>query len=307
MLSLAQRRWQNNFFMTASNLLLPSAQELEYFIEVARCLNLSRAASRLGISQPSLSVAIQKLERSLGSQLFVRLKTGVQLTSSGQNLLTRASVLLDEWKATVASVRETTTEVSGTIRLGCHPSVAAYTFGKFVPSLLKDYPQLTFHFLHDLSRHICDLVIHFKCDMGLVINPIRHPELVIQPLLTDRVRFWVSSRLSGTSLQNASRTIICDPSLAQSQFLLKALSHQQSYRVVTSGHLETICELTAAGVGMGILPSRVAGRAAKDLKPVSTIKVFFEDELCLVYRKDMNQSQARKIVIDSIKKNMSAI
>lgn len=293
--------------MTASHVLLPSAQELEYFIEVANCLNLSRAASRLGISQPSLSVAIQKLERSLGSTLFVRLKTGVQLTSSGQNLLSRANVLLEEWNATVASVRETTTDVTGTIRLGCHPSVALYTFAEFIPSLLKDYPQLTFHFLHDLSRHICDLVIHFKCDMGLVINPIRHPELVILPLLTDRVRFWASSRLSGNALQNASRTIICDPSLVQSQFLIKALHKQQSYRVVTSGHLETICELTASGAGIGILPTRVAERVGKDLKPVSAIKEFFEDELCLVYRKDMNQSAARKIVIENIKSKMSAI
>jgi len=60
--------------------MLPSAAELEYFLEVANTLNLSRASERLGLSQPSLSLAIKRLELSIGTQLFIRHKQGVTLT-----------------------------------------------------------------------------------------------------------------------------------------------------------------------------------------------------------------------------------
>ena len=62
--------------------MVPSAAELEYFLEVSSTLNLSRASERLGISQPSLSLAIKRLEQSVGTELFIRHKHGVTLTQA---------------------------------------------------------------------------------------------------------------------------------------------------------------------------------------------------------------------------------
>ena len=73
---------------------MASQAELRYFIEVANSLNLSRASERLGISQPSLSVAIKRLEGSIGTELLIRQKRGVVLTQAGKQLLAHAKQLL---------------------------------------------------------------------------------------------------------------------------------------------------------------------------------------------------------------------
>ena len=75
-----------------------SQAELKYFLEVANTKNLSRASERLGISQPTLSVAIKRLENSIGTELLIRQKRGVALTQAGKQLLIHAKQLLQYWE-----------------------------------------------------------------------------------------------------------------------------------------------------------------------------------------------------------------
>lgn len=67
--------------------MIPSVAELTYFLEVSNSLNLSRASERLGISQPSLSLAIKRLEQTIGTSLFLRHKHGVSLTQAGKQAI----------------------------------------------------------------------------------------------------------------------------------------------------------------------------------------------------------------------------
>ena len=78
--------------------MMPSPHDLSYFIEVSQTLNVSRAAERLGISQPTLSLAIQRLEKNLGANLLIRTKSGVHLTHAGTKLVAQARVLALEWE-----------------------------------------------------------------------------------------------------------------------------------------------------------------------------------------------------------------
>ena len=71
-----------------------SPSDLTYFIEVAHTKNLSRAAERLGITQPSLTLAIQRIEHSLGTDVLIRSKKGVVLTKAGRSLLIHSKTLM---------------------------------------------------------------------------------------------------------------------------------------------------------------------------------------------------------------------
>lgn len=77
--------------------MLPSPGDLEYFTEIAATKNISRAAERLGISQPTLSMAIQRLETNIGAKLLIRSKTGVQLTRAGKRLAVNSRSLIRQW------------------------------------------------------------------------------------------------------------------------------------------------------------------------------------------------------------------
>lgn len=286
----------------------PAYTDITYFIEVAQTRNISRAAERLGIAQPSLSSAMKRLEDSLGATLLVRGRTGVQLTKAGTELLRKGRLLLLNWEQLKTDVNKNETGVSGQYVIGCHPSVALYSLSYFLPDLVQQYPELEIKLTHDLSRKITEGVISFEIDFGIVVNPIRHPDLVIKELCADDVLFWTATTPSSTqSLDPKTGVLVCDLNLIQVQKLLGDLQKRKLgfKRIIQSSNLEVITDLTVSGVGVGILPKRVATRAnGQKLKPLDDRLPVFRDKICLVYRADSQKTKGSQTIIEAIKKSV---
>jgi LysR family transcriptional regulator, cell division regulator len=285
--------------------MLPSHVDLTYFIEVSKHLNLSRTATNLGISQPSLTLAMQRLEMSLDTSLFIRHKRGVSLTKAGKQLLIKASELLRQWEGIKAESYSSAHDIQGNFRLGCHASMGLYVLPKLLADLLQNNPKLEIELHHGVSRNITAKVINLDIDIGIVVNPIRHPNLVIQQLEKDRVHLWCNESKSlklnsGIDLYSQKNILLCDPDLIQTQAILKALKKSKiSYgRIITSSSLEVIAELTKSGCGIGILPSTIA--LPKNLIAIPNTP-YYEDEICLIYHGDNRNMRAIQIINDAIK------
>ncbi|MEZ4749825.1 MAG: LysR family transcriptional regulator [Bdellovibrionota bacterium] len=289
--------------------MIPSPAELSYFLEVAHTLNISRAAERLGISQPTLSIAIQRLEANLGLALLVRTKSGVKLTHAGRKLSQQVQGLMREWERIQNEALKDEDELRGRYTIGCHPSVALYALPLFLPKLMRENPELQIRLTHDLSRKITEDVISFKIDFGLVVNPWEHPDLIIKPLGKDEVKLWTGPHASPLNDPSSGHAVLlCDPDLAQTQSLLQQLHKKgrRFKRILHSPNLEVIAALVAEGQGVGILPGRVAGRvAAMKLKPLSDSPKFF-DKHCLVFRADAQKSRASRSIARFIEAEMKA-
>ena len=282
---------------------LPSNTDLRYFLEVADTLNISRAAERQGISQPSLSLAMRRLEDSLGVPVLLRGKTGVRLTKPGQKLVSQARELLGDWERIRAEAQRDEAEVSGNYVLGCHPSVGLYTLPRFLPDLVAEYPRLEIRLVHGLSRKITEDVISFRVDFGIVVNPVAHPDLVIRQLCKDEVTFWVAKGKNELQDPNSGNAVlICDPELIQTQSLMKQIRGKIKYsRVMTTSNLEVATSMVASGAGIGILPGRVAGRVKElGLRRVLRESPVYVDRICLVYRVESGRSRAGKMISSAI-------
>lgn len=279
--------------------MLPAAQDLTYFLEVAKTLNFSRAAERLGVTQPSLSVAIQRLEHDLGVKLFIRSKRGVQLTDSGLRMSGRVQELIESWGKVRSEAKEMVEEVAGHFVIGCHTAVARYTLPLWLPTLLKQNPNLTFEFRHDLSRKITEQVISFQIDFGLVVNPTPHPDLVIKEILKDEVSLWVHD--DGPVNEDI---LIYDPSMLQSQSIVGKLKSFGDFRHLHTPSLEVSLALTESRTGIAILPGRVANMAKEKLKPYNKKSPIFYDRICLVYRSDQPKTKARREIAAFIEKKI---
>lgn len=282
--------------------MLPSFSDLTYFLEVAKTQNISRASERLGITQPSLSAAMIRLEAAVGVQLLVRSRKGVTLTKEGVLFQSEAAGLLQNWGEVVSKTKQGLSRVSGRYTIGAHPSVALYSLDKFLPTLLNDYPELEVTLRHDLSRKITEEVISLKCDFGIVVNPVKHPDLVITPLAQDVVRPFAVKSLGK---YKEGLCLFCDDNLIQSQKILRDLSESDLRydRITTSSSLEVVALMTAKGGGVGILPTRVAARYP-ELKPYGgkgEKSPSFTDEICLVYRADIPKNLGAKKIIEAIK------
>ncbi len=273
--------------------------DLKYFIELAKTQHVSRSAERLGVTQPTLSHCMKRLETELGTTLFLRSKKGIQLTAAGLRLQKSANELVLMWSEVLKSAKDEVDQVKGTIRLGCHTAVAQYALPPLLPTFLKKYPEIHFALSHGLSRHMTEMVVSSQLDLAIVVNPISHLDLVIKPLATDRVTIWKSRNCENLDV------LIVEPSLLQSQNLLGKVNKKNKIfdRIVESSSLEVIAQLVNHGAGCGILPERVM-KAFCD-KNVIQMKDApeFNDYICLVYRPEFRKIQRGQVIIDFITQN----
>lgn len=272
--------------------------DLKYFIEVARTQHVSRAAERLGVTQPALTYCLKRLELETGSALFVRSKRGVTLTSAGEKLLIESQQLLEQWERVLAAVKEDSTEVSGRIRLGCHTAVAQYTLPDLLPQLLKDYPKLEFEMHHGLSRHMTEAVISSKIDVAFAVNPVAHLDLIIREICRDDVSLW---RARGCLNPDV---LLVEPSLMQSQEILKKMKKKglRFNRTVESSSLEVLAQLVSSGAGYAILPERVVKAIAHEKVERVREAPVFHDRTCLVYKKDFAVTERGRAFVKAVLK-----
>lgn len=286
--------------------MMPSPSDLSYFVETASALNLSRAAERLGISQPSLTLSIQRLEHAVGTMLFIRSKRGVTLTQAGKQLFLHSRELLQRWETVKGQALASTNEIQGHYSLGCHPSVAIYSLSGFLPDLLETHPRLEIKLIHDLSRKIAESVIRMETDIGIVVNPVRHPDLMIQKLCDDEVTLWVGEgKRRVQDVRSGDAVLICDPELLQTQDLLKKIKKSgiQYRRILSSSNLEVVTKLVKDGAGIGILPSRVVkSNVNVGMRPIPKAPIF-QDEICLLYRMENKGVRSIQAITQSVIKS----
>ena len=120
--------------------------------------------------------------------------------------------------------------------------------------------------MHAKSPVVCEQIISGHIDFGFVVNPVRHPDLVIRKLATDEVGFW---SVTGTK----SEVVIYNPDLIQSQTLLRKAA-PLIVNAITSESLEVISTIARSGMGMAILPTRVARTIAPELNRITEFPVY---------------------------------
>jgi len=288
-----------------SGLLDPS---LGYFVEVASRGSFSAAAKALRVSQPSVSVAVKKLEERLEAVLFHRHARGVSLTPAGERLLRRAREADRALSAARDEIETLQTEPRGSYLLGCHESLGTYLLPGFMGRFLDRYPDIELSLLNANSREIEHGIVERAVDVGLVVNPNEHPDCVVRDLFADRVTFVVARKLA-RQVRNpitllTERPLFHVPALRQTQVLLAELesSDVRIGRMVACSSMELVKSLVLDAAGVGVLPYRVAahGVAEGRLRPLSKKLPGFDDRITLVWRADAPMTAGLRKVIDGL-------
>ncbi len=147
-------------------------RRIRHFVVLAETLNFHKAAEKLHIAQPPLSVSIQKLEAELGLTLFLRNPKGVSLTEEGAHILPLSIRLLqaaEQVEQTALEIREGT---NGSLRIGIVGSTTQQLFQKLVSAFRSSYPKISLSFSEATSTQIVQAVSSGKLDIGLIRTPI---------------------------------------------------------------------------------------------------------------------------------------
>jgi DNA-binding transcriptional LysR family regulator len=245
-------------------------RHLRYFVAVAEERHFTRAAKRLGIKQPPLSLQIKQLEQEFGTPLFHRLTRGVELTEPGTLLLDEARQILAQVERTKANVRNRARGETGHIRVGF---AGATYFQPRLPGLVQTYrrryPGVVLSPVQGNSPGLVDAVQNGSADVAFVrAQPVEgHQEITIHLLVDETTRIVLPSnhpqaRKRFASLATfAQETIILPPRVhapglydsiiasCQRAGFSPILKHEDPLMGVAS-----ITYLVAAGFGISIVP-----------------------------------------------------
>lgn len=280
--------------------------QLRSFVRVAELGSLSAAAKALGVSQPSLSKLVRTLEEQLETTLLQRHRRGVTLTAAGEALLQGARQVLRLMSQTEEVINGLETEAVGRFIIGCHESLGAYFLPGFLGRLLVELPQIDVTLAGASSASVQEAVVRGEVHFGLVVNPAPHPELIIRPLFRDAVRVFVHPRLlaqRGAEEVLREGPVIYAGRIWQCREILAVLRERGIYpaRELDCGDLELIKSLTLAGVGVGLLPERVARYHHEGVLvtlPGSLPSV--PDTIALLYRADRHRTRGFRSLRDAL-------
>jgi len=282
---------------------------LRYFVEVAERGSFSAASRSLYVSQPSLSIAVKKLEEQLGSQLLHRGARGVTVTAAGVVLLARAREAGSALRAARSEIEALDQEPRGAFVLGVHESLGTYALPGFMAAFLDANPQIELSLHNDNSRDVERAIVERRVDVGLVVNPAGHPDAVIGELFSDKVCFVIASRLKRRHrvVRDAllGLPVFHVPTLRQTQSLFEQIEKEglATPRRVACSSMELVKSLVLDGAGVGVLPYRVAthGVARGRLGLLDAALPTYEDRITLVRRADAPMTRGLRVLLDALR------
>lgn len=144
---------------------------LRYFMEIAREENMTKAAEKLHISQPSLSKEIKKLEEELGHPLFIRTNKNMRLNDEGMLLRKRASDILAMVDKTAEEFSTLDSITGGEIRIGCAESVQIKYLARAIKAFKEKYPNFMFHIFSGDTEPVAERLDRGLLDIAVIVEP----------------------------------------------------------------------------------------------------------------------------------------
>lgn len=167
-------------------------QQLEYIVAVDTWHHFSTAAVKCNISQPTLSMMIQKLEQELAVKIFDRAKQPVMTTAIGRTIVDQARTILSEAKNLKSIVADQKGNVTGQLRIGIIPTLAPYLLPLFLNSFLKKYPNIKLKIVELTTQQIIEQLEVQLLDAGILATPLKIPSVKEWPMFYEQFVVYAS-------------------------------------------------------------------------------------------------------------------
>lgn len=160
--------------------------QLQYALDLARCKSFKKASEKLNISQPALSMQIQKLEEEIDLILFDRSKSPVTPTNDGILFLERAQEIIvasNNLRSFSTSLQQ---DFKGTLKIGIIPTLAPFLVPLFAEPLQRELPQLKLEITESITRDVLRDVLSGKFDVGIISTPVDVHGIYTIPLFYEK-------------------------------------------------------------------------------------------------------------------------
>lgn len=248
--------------------------ELRYIVAVARERHFGRAAAACFVSQPTLSVAIKKLEDELGASLFERGKGEVKMTPVGERIVVQAKRVLEEVEGVKRIAKQEHDQLDGPLRLGAIYTVAPYLLPQLIPILHKQAPKMPLVIEENYTARLRERLLQGDLDAIIISLPFAGPGITVRALYDEpfmvvlpashpwreRAAIGVKELAGETVLMLGAGNCFRDQLLGVCPECQRSAAADDPLARATEGSsLETIRHMVASGLGITVLPCTATG------------------------------------------------
>ena len=286
-------------------------QQMEYIVALDKFRHFSLAAESCGITQPTLSSMIQKLEDELEIKIFDRSNKSVIPTSIGQKIIRQAQNVVNEAYRIKEMVADETTTTNGTLKIGILPTVAPYLVPDFIFFFKQNYPNVDLYIDEMKSSTMLNEVKWGDIDAGIGVGGVKEDGLLEIPLFTEKFVLYLSENCSRHNMAFTSEMLSTDRMwiLKEGHCIKDAAfsfckAKAQGKQIYEAGSIDTLIKIVDRNGGYTIIPELHNGfltpeqlthvRNMSDIMPAHTISMYV--------RTDYIRERMLNAISDTIKK-----
>ena len=251
--------------------------ELRYIVTLAREKHFGRAAERCHVSQPTLSVAVKKLEDELGVPLFERSKSSIRVTETGIRIVEQAQRVLDQVGVIRDLAEDGKNQLGSPLRVGAIYTIGPYLFPHLLPELHRAAPEMPLYIEENYTGNLRQKLRQSELDAIIVALPFEEPEVVTMPLYDEpfvillpgshklaKEKALTAEQLAGEQLLllgpgHCFRDQVLESCPPLVETVTERATNGSGPSLVTEGSsLETIRHMVASGLGVTVLPLSAA-------------------------------------------------
>ena len=251
--------------------------ELRYVVAVARERHFGRAADACFVSQPTLSVAIRKLESELGVQIFERGPAEVSVTPLGQRIVEQAQRVLEDSNAIREIARQGKDPLAGPLRVGVIYTLSPYLLPWLMPRVIADVPQMPLLLQENFTVKLLEMLRQGDVDVAILAEPFSEQGLCTQAVYDEpfvvavpKSHPWARRRSIASTELKRETMLLLGTGHCFRDHVLEVCPELSRYAQGSAGiqktfegsSLETIRHMVASGIGITVLP--VTAKPAKD-------------------------------------------
>lgn len=249
--------------------------ELRYIVTLAKTQHFGRAAQQCFVSQPTLSVAIKKLEQELTVVIFERHKSSVTTTDIGKKIIAQAKITLQQAQLIKELAECDKDQLSTPLKVGAIHTIGPYLFPQLVHQLRLSTPKMALYIEENYTAKLKAKLIEGELDAILVALPFDEPEIVTTPLYSEDFLMllhpshpWCKkSSISASSLADTELLLLGEGHCFRDQVLESCLSLAQAlnqqHKAREGSSLETIRMMVASGLGSSVVPHSAANSSQR--------------------------------------------
>lgn len=287
--------------------------ELRYVVALAQERHFGRAAQKCFVTQPTLSLALAKLEDELGVKLFERNKNEVLVTARGQAIVEQASRVLDEVGKIGHIAKGSHDQLSGALRLGVIPTIGPYLLPDLVPILRKRAPGMPLAIEENFTGNLAPMLREGELDVVIIALPFALPGVKTQVVyeepfsvvVPDGHRWQARKAVKPSELAGENLLVLNAGHCFRDQVLEACPG--QSNTALNEGRggssLETIRNMVASGLGVSVLPASALGTryATRLLKVVPFSSPVPSRKVALAWRTTFDRPLAVDTLAEAIR------